>query len=73
MIGLLLLVADILYFTALAQEDALIAIISPIRRASVLITFLGGITLYHEKNFRPKAVCILLLLAGICLLYLKGS
>lgn len=73
MIGLLLLIADMLYFTAVAQEDALIAIISPIRRASVLITFLGGILFYQEKNFRAKAICIFVLLGGICLLYLKNG
>ena len=33
MIGCLLLIADYLYFTAIAQEDALIAVISPIATA----------------------------------------
>jgi drug/metabolite transporter (DMT)-like permease len=72
LIGLLLLSADFLYFTAIAQEGALIAVISPIRRAAVIVTFLGGIYLHKEVNFKPKAVCILALLAGIALLYLKN-
>lgn len=72
LIGLLLLTADFFYFTAIAQEGALIAVISPVRRASVIITFLGGIYLHKELNFKPKAVCILVLLAGITLLYLKN-
>ena len=73
LIGICLLIADFLYFTAIAQEDALIAVISPVRRASVLITFLGGIYLYGEKNVRPKAVCIVILLIGIVLLQMKGG
>ncbi|MDQ8193186.1 DMT family transporter [Coraliomargarita sp. SDUM461004] len=68
MIGLLLLSADFLYFTAIAQEDALIAVISPIRRGAVVVTFLGGIFLHKEVNFKPKAICILFLLLGIVLM-----
>jgi len=70
LIGLLLLSADFLYFTAIAQEDALIAVISPIRRAAVVVTFLGGIYLHKEVNFRPKLYCIIGLLIGIVLLKL---
>jgi drug/metabolite transporter (DMT)-like permease len=68
LIGLLLLSADFLYFTAIAQEGALISVISPIRRAAVVVTFLGGIYLHKEVNFRPKLYCIIALLIGIVLL-----
>ena len=70
LIGIFLLIADFLYFTAIAQEGALISVISPIRRAAVIVSFLGGICLHKEVNFRPKAVCILVLLGGISMLYL---
>jgi drug/metabolite transporter (DMT)-like permease len=70
MIGLLLLSADFLYFTAISQEDALIAVISPIRRAAVVVTFLGGIFIHKELNFRPKLACIIFLLIGIVLMKL---
>jgi len=69
MIGICLLIADFLYFTAIAQEDALISVISPIRRAAVIVSFLGGIYLHKESNFRPKAICIAVLLVGIWCLY----
>tara|TARA_R100000027_G_scaffold11508_1_gene8203 strand:- start:323 stop:1231 length:909 start_codon:yes stop_codon:yes gene_type:complete len=72
MIGILLLAADFLYFTAISQEGALISVISPIRRAAVVIPFLGGILLHKEKNFRPKAICIVALLAGVILIQLKS-
>lgn len=66
------MIADFLHFTAISQEDALIAVISPIRRASVVVTFLGGILLHGEKNFRPKAICLGILLTGIVLLNLTS-
>jgi drug/metabolite transporter (DMT)-like permease len=72
MIGLLLLAADFLYFTAIAQDGALIAVISPVRRASVIIPFLGGILPHREKNFIPKLVCILILLGGVALIQMKS-
>lgn len=72
LIGILLLIADFAYFNAVSQEDALISLISPIRRASVVVTFLGGIYLHKEKNFRVKALCILVLLIGITLIKLKA-
>jgi drug/metabolite transporter (DMT)-like permease len=71
LIGIFLLTADFFYFTAISQEDALISVISPIRRGAVVITFLGGILLHKEVNFRPKAICILVLLTGIVLIKLK--
>ncbi|HAV61891.1 MAG TPA: hypothetical protein DCY13_05960 [Verrucomicrobiales bacterium] len=70
LIGLSLLVADFLYFTAIEQEGALISVISPVRRASVVVTFLGGILLFGEKNWRLKALCIVALMAGVALLNL---
>ena len=73
LIGLFLLLADFLYFTALTDDNALIAVISPIRRCAVVVTFLGGIILHKEKNFRPKAICILVLLAGIILIKVKSA
>jgi drug/metabolite transporter (DMT)-like permease len=72
LIGILLLIADFLYFTAIAQESALISVISPIRRASVLISFIGGIYIHKEKNFRAKGACIVVLLIGVSLLYFRA-
>ncbi|MBC2603133.1 DMT family transporter [Puniceicoccus vermicola] len=71
LIGIFLLAADFFYFTAISQEGALISVISPIRRGAVVITFLGGILILKEVNFRLKAICILFLLAGITLIKLK--
>ncbi len=68
MIGITLLAADFFYFVAISQQDALISVVSPLRRCAVLITFFGGIIAYREKNMRPKLICILIILMGIFVL-----
>lgn len=68
MIGVTLLAADFFYFVALSDKEALISIVSPMRRCAVLITFFGGIIAYREKNMRPKLACLLMILIGIVVL-----
>lgn len=67
-IGLTLLVADFLYFTAIAQPHALISLISPVRRTSVIVAFLLGIFLFKEKQIFAKGACILGIIGGVVLL-----
>ena len=47
------------------QDGALVSVITPLRRCAILVTFLGAIAAFKEKNFRPKFACILVLLAGV--------
>ncbi|MBQ5751634.1 MAG: DMT family transporter [Bacteroidaceae bacterium] len=70
LISLFLGLADFCYFTALAQDDALIAVVSMIRRGSVIVSFLFGALVLHEKNLRSKAFDIFLILVGLFFLYL---
>lgn len=67
-IGFTLLGADLLYFTAIAQPDALISLISPARRTSVIVSFLLGIFLFREKHLRAKAACVAGIVSGVILL-----
>ncbi len=67
-IGITLLAADILYFTAIAQPDALISLISPARRTSVIVSFLLGIFLFKEKQIRSKGACVAGIITGVILL-----
>lgn len=67
-IGITLLAADLLYFTAIAQPDALISLISPVRRSSVVVSFLLGIFLFREKHLRAKGACVAGIVAGLFLL-----
>ena len=61
--------ADACYFFALGQEGALLSVISMVRRCSVVVTFVIGAVLFKERNLRGKAVSLLLMLAGIFLLF----
>ena len=73
MISLFLGMADFCYFTALSQDSALIAVVSMIRRGSVVVSFIFGAMLLHEKNLKRKAFDILLILVGLFFLYLGSK
>lgn len=73
LISIFLAVADFCYFSALAREGALIAVVSMIRRGSVVVAFAFGALLLHEKNLRSKALDLLLILLGLFFLYLGSK
>ena len=66
--GILLLVADAFYFRALAEPEALVAIVSSMRRGNVVVGFVIGGIAFRERNRRRKAFALLLLLGGLALL-----
>ncbi|NNE00122.1 MAG: EamA family transporter [Pirellulaceae bacterium] len=69
----LLLIADMLYFTAIADPESMISIISTVRRCSVVIAFAVGIKVFGEANFWPKAYCILAIALGVLLLTMQSG
>jgi transporter family protein len=72
MIGLFLVIADFLYFYAISFDGSLISVISALRRSGVIISFVLGGVLFHEKNIRQKGWLLLGILAGVMIL-LFGS
>ena len=70
LVAVLITGADALYFFSLKQPDALLSIISVIRRASVLVTFVCGALIFKEKGLKAKTLNMLLLAAGVVLLLL---
>lgn len=70
LIGVFLVLADYLYFNALAIEDSLISVISSLRRGGVVISFVLGAVVFHEKNLRRKALYLAGILLGILLISL---
>ncbi len=69
LVGVTLLAADLAYFIALAQPDALISLVSPVRRGgSLIMAFLIGITHFRESQPLAKALCVAGIIAGIALL-----
>ena len=72
LIAVLITVSDALYFFAVKQPDALLSVISTIRRTSVVVTFLGGVLILKEGHVRDKALVLVMMLIGVALL-LSGS
>ena len=70
-VGVLLIVADFLYFRALSMDGALIAVISTVRRSSVIVSFTVGGLWFREKNKREKALPLAGVLIGVTLLVVK--
>lgn len=68
-VSLFLSAADFAYFYALSQPEAMISVVSMIRRASVLVSFLFGAFVFHEKNLRSKALDLVLMFIGLLFLY----
>lgn len=69
-VSLFLSTADFVYFYALSVPVAMISIVSMVRRGSVIVSFLCGAVLFHEKNLKAKAVDLALVLLGMIFLYI---
>ena len=67
-VGILLAMADWLYFRGLAVPDAPISVGSLLRRFSVVITFVLGARFFHETNLKRKALALAAILVGVILL-----
>lgn len=70
LISVFLSAADFVYFYALSQDDAMISIVSMIRRGSVVVSFLFGALLFREKNLKSKALDLLLVLLSMLFLFI---
>lgn len=70
LISIFLSAADFLYFYALGQEGAMISIVSMVRRGSVIVSFLFGAMMFHEKNLKAKALDLALVLLSMLLLFI---
>ena len=68
-ISVFLILSDYVYLKALSDPDSLIAVVSTIRRAGMIIPFLYGIIILREKDVRAKLFCLTGVILGlICLL-----
>ena len=70
LISLFLSAADLAYFVALSNQEAMISVVSMIRRGSVVVSFACGAMLFREKNLRAKAIDLIFILAGMIFLWL---
>ena len=73
LISVFLSAADFVYFYALSLEGSMISIVSMVRRSSVLVSFLFGAMIFHEKNLKSKVIDLLLVLLGMIFLYIGST
>ena len=72
-VSLFLSTADFMYFYSLSMPEAMISIVSMIRRGSVVVSFLFGAVFFHEKNLKAKAFDLALVLLGMIFLYIGSA
>ena len=72
LIAVLITASDMMYFFSVKDPDALLSVISMIRRSSVVITFFFGVVMFKEGHAKDKALDMALMMVGITLL-LFGS
>ena len=65
MVGILLQTADYFYFKALQNPEALIMLLSAIKRSQIFIAVIAGGLIFKEKNKRKKLVPLLGILLGV--------
>lgn len=70
LISIFLSMADFAYFYALSLPDAMISIVSMVRRGSVIVSFLCGALLFREKNLKAKALDLCLVILGMIFLWI---
>lgn len=66
-IALALLVADYIYFGALADKQALVSLVMSLRRGSTLVAFAGGLIFFGETTNQTKTLAVLGIIVGILL------
>ncbi len=70
LISIFICCADFAYFNALEDPDAMISVISLVRRGSVIISFLCGALIFKEKNLKAKALDLIFILVGMLFIWL---
>lgn len=68
LISVFLTVADLAYFYSLSMEGSMIAVVSMIRRGSVIVSFFYGFIALHETNIKLKLFDLTILLIGLTFL-----
>ena len=58
-----------LYFYALSDPQALLSVVSTIRRSGVVVTFVAGALMFRERQIGTKAALLAVVLSGVALLY----
>lgn len=68
--GILLIIADFLYFYAVSLPDIQISIVSLVRRCSCIVSFTAGAWYFRDVHVKKKACALALILLGVVILAL---
>ena len=68
LVGILLQISDYFYFKALQDPDALIMLLSAIKRSQIIIAVVLGGIIFKEQNKRKKLVPLAGIMAGVFLI-----
>ncbi len=68
LVGVLLVLADYFYFKALQDPDALIMLLSAIKRSQIIIAVVVGGLIFKEQNKRKKLVPLAGIVCGVFLI-----
>jgi len=67
-VGILLQTADYFYFKALQDPEALIMLLSAVKRSQILIAVIAGGLIFKEKNKRKKLIPLTGVMLGVTLI-----
>lgn len=71
--GIILILADWMYFYALSLPDAQISILSLLRRCNCIVTFSVGYFYFRDSNLKGKIIALALILSGVIILALASK
>lgn len=66
--GVLLILADYLYFYAVGLPDIKISILSLVRRCGCIVPFVLSALYFHDRHIRGKAIALAVILLGVAIL-----
>lgn len=72
-IAVFIAASDFLYFYSLSRPGSMLAVVSMLRRSSVIVTFVCGALLFREKHLKEKGVALAILLVGMALLVIGSN
>ena len=68
LVGVLLVISDAFYFRALHDEQALIIIVSAVKRFRVFVAVIAGGLIFKENNKRKKSIALTGIITGVLII-----
>lgn len=67
-IGVLIVLADYIYFYAVSLPGTPISMVSLVRRSCCIVSFAAGSLIFHERHLRMKTIGLLILIVGLLII-----